>query len=574
MKSTWLCLVALAAAGAGAMGQGCSTSSNSPPPNYLTREQMLQPEQCASCHQNHFDDWTASMHAKASDDPVFLAMNQRGQRETNGTLGKFCVQCHAPMAVRDGKTTNGLNLASLPTYYKGVTCFFCHTIDSVGTSHDNASVNLSGDLVMRGEISDPVANSAHASTYSSFHDDQQKDSATMCGSCHDIDSPAGGHIERTFAEWSFSGCHMKTLPNLVSIATGGPATRLYHPHDFPAVDVPLESLSSSADGGVATVDDGVAAADGGAPDGGATADSGAAMDATVANDGAVPADGGAPPGDGASSTSDTGAPAMAGGGATDGGLAAATASVQNALDNDALQGALCVTVNSSIRVILDTAGVGHHWPSGAAQDRRAWAEVIAYGADGSVIYSSGVVPDGTPVTSIKDPDLWLLRDCMYNAQSQPVDNFWQAAQTGGYELPALLTFDAGDPNFYVNHIVQSYPSQTAASPSLPSRPSKVTLRIRIQPIGLDVLDDLVDSGDLDPSVVAKMPTFDVSLQGPIGPGLAPPGGLVWTPASNDVAYTDNTNLMMGPATCAASPGFRPLFPVQAKTAATCTAPSP
>ena len=586
MKRTWLCLVALAATGAGAMGGGCSSSS-SPAPIVFTREEMLQPEKCASCHQNHFDDWTASMHARASDDPVFLAMNQRGQRETNGTLGKFCVQCHAPMAVRDGMTTNGLNLASLPTYYKGITCFFCHTIDSVGTNHDNASVNLSGDLVMRGEISDPVANSAHASTYSSFHDDQQKDSATMCGSCHDIDSPAGGHIERTFAEWSasafsgpagqtctFSGCHMKTLPNLVSIATGGPATRLYHPHDFPAVDVPLESLSPSADGGVATVDDGVAAADGGAPDGGAIADSGAALDATLADDGAVPADGGATPADGAAPASDTGAPTMAGAGATDGGLAAATTAVQNALNDDALQGALCVTVNSSIRVILDTTGVGHHWPSGAAQDRRAWAEVIAYRADGSVIYSSGVVPDGTPVTSIKDPDLWLLRDCMYNAQSQPVVNFWQAAQTSGYELPALLTFDAGDPNFYVNHIVQSYPSQTATMTSLKERPSKVTLRIRIQPIGLDVLDDLVDSGDLDPSVVAKMPTFDVSLQGPIGPGLAPPGGLVWTPDADGGTYVDNTNLMMGPATCATSPSFRPLFPVQAKTAATCPGPSP
>ena len=32
------------------------------------------------------------MHAYASDDPVFQAMNKRAQRETNGALGDFCVR--------------------------------------------------------------------------------------------------------------------------------------------------------------------------------------------------------------------------------------------------------------------------------------------------------------------------------------------------------------------------------------------------------------------------------------------------------------------------------------------------
>ena len=34
---------------------------------------------------------------------VFLAMNERGQRETGGQLGPFCVNCHAPLAVRASK---------------------------------------------------------------------------------------------------------------------------------------------------------------------------------------------------------------------------------------------------------------------------------------------------------------------------------------------------------------------------------------------------------------------------------------------------------------------------------------
>jgi hypothetical protein len=31
--------------------------------------------------------------------------------------------------------------------------------------------------------------------------------------------------------------------------------------------------------------------------------------------------------------------------------------------------------------------------------------------------------------------------------------------------------------------------------------------MRLQPIGIDVLQDLVDSGDLDPSLIQHMPTF-------------------------------------------------------------------
>ncbi len=522
MKSAWAWLPALgAAAGAGA-ASGCSTAA-APTTTFLSREEMLSPTTCARCHVRHFNDWTESMHAKASDDPVFIAMNERGQRETDHKLGTFCVKCHAPMAVRDGKTKDGLNLGSLPPYYKGVTCFFCHTIDSVDASHNNGSVDLATDLVMRGEIPDPVANSAHASTYSTFHDDGQRDSATMCGTCHDIDSPAGGKIERTFAEWSasafagpkgstctFTACHIRSVPGMIPIATGGPA-RPFHAHDFPAVDVPLVG-SLAGDGG------------------------------------------------------EQGGAAEANAGLIEGGTLPTATGVQDALNN-ALQGALCVTLRGNgIRVILDTTNVGHKWPSGAAQDRRAWAEVIAYGADGGLIYSSGVVPDGTPVTSIQDPDLWLLRDCMFDAQSRPVVNFWEAASVSGFELPALQTMSLLNPTSFTNHVVQSFPH--SGQGILMAKPARVTLRMRIQPVGLDVLQDLVQSGDLDPSVVARMPTFDVSLQGP----LAPPGGLEWTPASNDAQFMDNTDFDQGLATCATSPGFNPGSPVSAGSAAICTPP--
>src|SRR5438270_6561801 len=68
----------------------CSGKGNDAPP-MLTRARLLDPEACKECHADHYREWSGSMHAYATDDPVFRAMNARGQRETNGALGTFCV---------------------------------------------------------------------------------------------------------------------------------------------------------------------------------------------------------------------------------------------------------------------------------------------------------------------------------------------------------------------------------------------------------------------------------------------------------------------------------------------------
>jgi hypothetical protein len=101
------------------------------------------------------------MHAYASDDPVFVAMNKRGQRETGGALGTFCVQCHAPMAVELGLTTGAdFDPAQLPATARGVTCYFCHNVKAVQDTHNNGLV-LAGDQTMRGGLSGPASSPAH-----------------------------------------------------------------------------------------------------------------------------------------------------------------------------------------------------------------------------------------------------------------------------------------------------------------------------------------------------------------------------------------------------------------------------
>jgi hypothetical protein len=457
--------VPLAGAAAVAFGAplGCGSQPSSAASTYLDRGAMLDPQTCLACHADHYRDWAGSMHAYASDDPVFLAMNQRGQRETSGKLGSFCVKCHAPVALAEGATIDGTNLANVPQSLKGVTCFYCHSIDAVTGTHD-AAVTTARDLVMRGEYSDPLANGAHAAGYAALQDRDRLDSASLCGACHDIVTPPGAAIERTFSEWQSSvfshpqggstcgQCHMNesTSPKPIAQVPGAKA-REYHAHDFPAVDVALTP---------------------GFPN------------------------------------------------------AAAEQQAILAFLQSALQTALCVTQQGGVRVIVDSVSAGHNWPSGATQDRRAWAEVIA-SAGGTEIYRSGVVPDGMPIVGAApdDPDLWVLRDCMFDSGGNQVNMFWQAATTQGNEIPVQTSLIATDPGYYQSHIYQRFPR--ALNAVLPMLPDQVTLRIRLQPIGLEVLEMLEQSDDLDPSVAGLVPTYDVV---PL---------LTWTPASATLTYEED-----------------------------------
>jgi hypothetical protein len=155
----------------------------------LERQQLLDPETCRGCHSDHYREWAGSMHAYASQDPVFLAMNRRGQEETQGALGSFCVGCHAPLALREGATTDGLNLAEVPKQLQGISCYFCHNVDAVLGTHDNP-LRLSGDATLRGGIKDARPNRAHASEYSDLFSSPKVESATLCGSCHDVTPPS------------------------------------------------------------------------------------------------------------------------------------------------------------------------------------------------------------------------------------------------------------------------------------------------------------------------------------------------------------------------------------------------
>ena len=45
------------------------------------------------------------------------------------------------------------------------------------------------------------------------------------------------------------------------------------------------------------------------------------------------------------------------------------------------------------------------------------------------------------LSAFVDPDLWLVRDCIFDGSGAPVDMFWQAASYDSNQLPGPVTTD-------------------------------------------------------------------------------------------------------------------------------------
>lgn len=420
---------------------GCSGASVAP----LTREEAQDPASCQSCHPAHYDQWSRSMHAYADIDPIFRAMNAMGQRETGGGLGTFCLGCHAPVAVREGATEDGSNLDDLPPGQRGITCWFCHTLDEIVDDH-NAGVWGSDD-VLRAGIEDPFETGAHASEHGAMQDRDELESAAMCGACHDVVTNTGLHLERGYEEWlvtqyatdtpglrqTCGNCHMDGRDGRAVDDPEAPMRRL-HDHSFPAVDTALVDFPGRDE---------------------------------------------------------------------------LAADVQQALDPVVLSALTVCTGAKGVeaRLVLENVAAGHGFPSGAAQHRRAWVEIEASVGDTTLLHVGDLDAD-TPVP-LDDPELWAFGDQLYDADGAPVHLAWEGYTNVASQLQGLT---------------EGVDVHARRTWILSEAPDTVTARIHLRPFDVDILQTLVDSGDLDATVADAVPTWtlagsEVSWTGPLGPCL-------------------------------------------------------
>lgn len=183
------------------------------------------------CHAALLEQWSKTMHSQALSDPLYLAKLDAANRATDGGIGKFCEDCHGPVAAMAGMTGKGARPRDAVAA-EGVACDPCHQF--TGTAHPpaNASWAIQPDGTKRAQLED-ASSPAHATAYSAYHE-----SAEFCGACHNVNHPVNGlPLEATYTEWKASpyaaqgvtcqDCHMTpgagpTKPNPGKAAAFGP----------------------------------------------------------------------------------------------------------------------------------------------------------------------------------------------------------------------------------------------------------------------------------------------------------------------------------------------------------------
>ncbi len=101
---------------------------------------------CAKCHPKHFDEWRVSGHAYANVSPMFQRFEQTMQDLTQGTVGSFCVRCHAPIATQLCTPPSVSMLEAPPVVREGITCVACHRVkESIGRTNGDRRIEP-GDL--------------------------------------------------------------------------------------------------------------------------------------------------------------------------------------------------------------------------------------------------------------------------------------------------------------------------------------------------------------------------------------------------------------------------------------------
>ncbi|HUS30382.1 MAG TPA: multiheme c-type cytochrome [Kofleriaceae bacterium] len=426
-------------------------------------EELQDPETCKECHPKHYDQWSGSMHAYASDDPVFIAMNKRGQRETNGELGDFCIQCHAPMALKLGKASgSNFDPAALSSSTRGITCYFCHNVESIVADHNNG-LAIALDQTMRGGAKNPSDSPAHFSEYDTKMASRTNNSE-MCGSCHDVTTSAAVHLERTFAEWkttvfaiqdpanflpvTCSTCHMTPTDGVIASGEGLDVKSRelgFHNHTMAAIDIALTPFPR--------------------------------MDEQLMEIQKIlkPSIGIKGP---------------------------------RALGAVDARGGICLDPPGILTVRLDSLSPGHHFPSGAAQDRRVWLEVTAYDASDNVLYARGQVPNGADPETQNDASLTCPNgpttecatffDKTKKADGSPAHFFWDVATVESNLIKPPITRDPNS-SAYDHSSTVTYQVGT-----LLPQIERIEAKLWVRPLPFGALDELIASGDLDPSVRAAL----------------------------------------------------------------------
>jgi len=209
--------------------------------------------QCASCHQTIYDEWSSSSHAYASISPVFHKFEQRINDLAQGTIGYFCMRCHASVGTTMGERRDLPLTARSQVSREGVTCISCHRVaERYGRVNGERRVEpgpifapvygptggegLKQVLDRKDQLklkTNPTETGPGLPVHTAAIKFEQLDKSEFCVSCHQVAVHPGIKLEVVWEQYRASpsakrgekcqDCHMGRTPGVAAGYATGPA---------------------------------------------------------------------------------------------------------------------------------------------------------------------------------------------------------------------------------------------------------------------------------------------------------------------------------------------------------------
>ncbi|MCA9130136.1 MAG: hypothetical protein KDB22_23775 [Planctomycetales bacterium] len=211
---------------------------------------------CAKCHKKIYDEWRVSAHAYAAVSPMFHKFEQAITQLSTGTVGTFCMRCHAPVAMQMNFPRDGSVLDAPQVIREGVTCVACHrVIEAYGRVHGERRIepgplqapvygSIGGDGVAKAIAEkddykikiDPNDKSPGQEIHLQAFRFEQLSSSGFCQACHQVAVHPGIALEVVWAQYraspackkgiSCQDCHMGRVPGKAQGYTVGAAAEM------------------------------------------------------------------------------------------------------------------------------------------------------------------------------------------------------------------------------------------------------------------------------------------------------------------------------------------------------------
>jgi hypothetical protein len=178
-----------------------------------TSAEFTEPQTCAGCHPQKYEEWTNSVHALAFQDPIYQGELNAAIKAVGHDIAKQCEGCHSAAAVVQGEI-KGAGITGLsPLAMAGVSCDVCHSIKDHTHWQTPTHQPENGSMILSPGKEGP--NGPVLTKYGPFAADEECGmgfhecvasplhlTSELCASCHQVTHhETHTPLEATYTEW-------------------------------------------------------------------------------------------------------------------------------------------------------------------------------------------------------------------------------------------------------------------------------------------------------------------------------------------------------------------------------------